>query len=171
MDGSVERNSKQLPSVMNRNHSFECNAPDVVFENFGDEAVILNLQSGHYFSLNGVGMAYWEYLVQAVPPHQIADHILACYSAGGDGAAISRDLDELLEQLQSEGLIRASNVLRAISDVTTTTALPSGYARPTLAKFDDVAEMLLLDPVHDVSSEVGWPHPAPANRAVDAAQE
>jgi hypothetical protein len=149
---------------MNRDHSFECNAPDVVFENFGDEAVILNLQSGHYFSLNGVGMAYWEYLAQAVPPSQIVDHLVGHYGPSGNGAAISQDLDELFDQLHSEGLIRTSNVIRTINDVSNVTVLPAGYARPTLAKFDDVAEMLLLDPVHDVSSEVGWPHAAPSNR-------
>jgi hypothetical protein len=151
-----------LETATNRDHSFECNAPDVVFENFGDEAVILNLQSGHYFSLNDVGMAYWEYLVQGVPPSQIADHILDHYHANGSAGKIRQELDELLEQLHSEGLIRVSKVTRAISDVANSTALPAGYACPTLAKFDDVADMLLLDPVHDVSSEAGWPHPAPA---------
>jgi coenzyme PQQ synthesis protein D (PqqD) len=158
------RNSNLLATGTDRDHSFECNAPDVVFENFGDEAVILNLQSGHYFSLNGVGITYWEYLVQAVPANQVNAHIVGCYSANGNGATISQDLDELFDQLHSEGLIRASNVIKTINDVANTTALPTAYARPMLAKFDDVAEMLLLDPVHDVSSEVGWPHPAPANR-------
>ena len=57
---------------MNPDHSFECNAPDVVFENFGDGSVILNLQSGNYYSLDGVGILYWEYFSQGNPPGQIA---------------------------------------------------------------------------------------------------
>jgi hypothetical protein len=145
---------------MNPDHSFECNAPDVVFENFGDEAVILNLQSGNYYSLDGVGMLYWEYLSQGVPPGQIAAHICSCYAAQADRADIAGDLDQLLSGLQSEGLIRSSKISRALAEVSgAATPLPAEYARPTLAKFDDVAEMLLLDPVHDVS-EVGWPHPS-----------
>jgi hypothetical protein len=156
---------------MNPDHSFECNAPDVVFENFGDEAVILNLRSGNYYSLDGVGMLYWEYLSQGVPPNQIAAHICGCYTASVDEAAIASDLDALFAQLHLEGLIRSSNTCRALADVTNgTTKLSAEYARPMLSKFDDVAEMLLLDPVHDVS-EVGWPHPAPAPGTQDRERE
>jgi hypothetical protein len=153
---------------MNPDHSFECNAPDVVFENFGDEAVILNLQSGDYYSLVGVGMLYWECLSQGVPPSQITAHICARYSASVDETEIVSDLGELLAQLQSEGLIRSSNTSRALAElIGATAALPPAYAAPMLSKFDDVAEMLLLDPVHDVS-EVGWPHPSPAAGAPGA---
>lgn len=145
---------------MNPDRSFECNAPDVVFENFGDEAVVLNLQSGNYYSLDGVGMLYWEYLIQGVPHGQIAAHISRCYAATSDQNAIAEDLDGLLAGLQAEGLVRSATTSRALSEATCTTEMPAHYASPELSTFHDVADMLLLDPVHDVS-EVGWPHPAP----------
>lgn len=148
---------------MTLDHSFECNASDVVFENFGDEVILLNLRSGNYYSLDPLAMLYWEYLSQGVPPRQIAAHICGCYEGNVDEASIASDLADLFVEFQSEGLIRPSGIARALPDVTIATARPpAAYARPTISKFDDVAEMLLLDPVHDVS-EVGWPHPAPAN--------
>lgn len=150
--------SLNLSGAMNPDHPFECNAPDVVFENFGDEAVILNLQTGSYYSLDGIGMFYWEHLSQGVPPSQIGDHICGSYA---DQASIAGDLDQLLARLHAEGLIRSSKIARAVADVTSKSKLPADYARPQLSKFDDVADMLLLDPVHDVS-EVGWPHQTPA---------
>jgi hypothetical protein len=143
---------------MNPDPAFECNAPDVVLENFGDEAVILNLQTGSYYSLDGVGMFYWEHLSRGVPSRQIASHITGRYA---DPVAVTGDLDQLLAQFQAEGLIRSSKVVRAMAEITCTAELPAEYARPVLSKFDDVADMLLLDPVHDVS-EVGWPHPPAA---------
>jgi Coenzyme PQQ synthesis protein D (PqqD) len=147
---------------MSPDHSFECNAPDVVFENFGDEAVILNLQSGNYYSLDGIGMVYWEYLSQGVPHREIVDHFTTRYAATVDQtAAIAGDFDLLLDRLQAEGLVRSANVSRALSEVTCTAKASAEYTRPELARFDDVADMLLLDPVHDVSEE-GWPNPAPA---------
>jgi Coenzyme PQQ synthesis protein D (PqqD) len=147
---------------MTLDHSFECNAPDVVFENFGDEVILLNLRSGNYYSLDPLAMLYWEYLSQGVPPRQIAAHICGSYGGKVDEASIANDLGALFAEFQSEGLIRPSNIARAIADVSNATARPPAeYARPTISRFDDVAEMLLLDPVHDVS-EVGWPHPAPA---------
>ena len=154
--------SDLFASVMNPDHCFECNAPDVVFENFGDEAVLLNLQSGNYYSLDGVGMLYWQYLIQGVPHRQIGAKIGECYAGRADPAAIARDLDEFLAQLQAEGLIRSSSGSPTWVEVTSAAMKPSAeYAPPVLSRFDDVADMLLLDPVHDVSEE-GWPHPAPA---------
>ncbi len=147
---------------MSPDHSFECNAPDVVFENFGDEAVILNLQSGNYYSLDGIGMVYWEYLSQGVPHREIVDHFTARYAVTVDrAAAIAGDFDLLLERLQVEGLVRAANTSRPLTEVTCTANATTEYIRPELSRFDDVADMLLLDPVHDVSEE-GWPNPAPA---------
>jgi hypothetical protein len=39
------------------------------------------------------------------------------------------------------------------------------FESPTLAKFTDMEDLLLLDPVHEVSPDQGWPHPAPAHGA------
>lgn len=149
--------------AMTSDRSFECNAPDVVFENFGDEVILLNLQSGNYFSLDPIGMFYWECLSQGVPPQEIAAYICPFYAGSVEGELIGYDLDALFAEFQSEGLIRPSNTYRAIAEVTNAAMkLPPEYLCPILSKFDDFAEMLLLDPVHDVSP-AGWPHPVPAN--------
>jgi hypothetical protein len=146
------------------NQSFECNAPDVVFENFGDEVILLNLQSGRYYSLDPIGMLYWEYLSVGVPPPQIAAHIANGFRDHGNPRELALDLDALLSEFQSEQLVRPSATSRALADVPEVkTKLPQTYARPVLSKFDDVAEMLLLDPVHDVS-DAGWPNPAPTTK-------
>jgi len=150
---------------MSQDQPFECNAPDVVFENFGDEVVLLNLQSGRYYSLDPLGMLYWESLSRGVPPREIAAHIVRSYTGSADGSVIAKDLDDLFLELRSEQLIRrSSNPPRPISDVPEVgTKLPAEYARPVLSIFDDVAEMLMLDPVHEVG-EVGWPQPVPLDR-------
>jgi hypothetical protein len=156
---------------MSLDHPFECNAPDVVFENFGDEVILLNLRSGNYYSLDPLGMFYWEYLSQGVPPREIAAHICEFYAGQTEEAEIAGDLDALCAEFQSEELIRPSKTSRAVADISNATAiLPAEYVCPAISKFDDVADMLLLDPVHDVS-EVGWPHPAPANPKEDRAGE
>jgi len=144
--------------------SFECNSPDVVFENFGDEVILLNLQTGRYYSLDPVGMFYWEHLSQGVSPRELAAHIGRAYSDQAGGSSIAGDLDGLLNEFRSEQLIRPSKTPRALADVTNaTTKLPAEYVPPVVSKFDDVAEMLLLDPVHDVG-ELGWPRPAPLDQ-------
>jgi len=153
---------------MNSICSFECNTPDVVFENFGDEVILLNLKSGNYYSLNPLGMAYWELLSQGVAGSDVGAYAKAFYSNGAEGPAdatcIDSDLDGLLNEFLGEQLLRQSTAVRAVADIALQTEFPKLYAQPQLSKFNDVAEMLLLDPVHDVS-DVGWPHPAPVTAA------
>jgi hypothetical protein len=149
---------------MNDSQSFECNTPDVVYEHFGDEVILLNLQSGRYYSLDPIGMLYWEYLSQGVPPRDVTAHIGGVYGNRTSLSQVEADLEALVSEFQSEQLVRASTTSRSLADVPQPkTTLPDEYARPTLSKFDDVAEMLLLDPVHDVS-EAGWPNQAPAEQ-------
>ena len=38
------------------------------------------------------------------------------------------------------------------------------FVNPTLTKFTDMQDLLLLDPIHEVD-EMGWPHPKPAPEA------
>ena len=136
----------------------------MVFEHFGDEVILLNLQSGRYYSLDPIGMLYWEYLSQGVPPRDITTHIGGIYGNRIDISRVDADLEALVSEFQSENLVRTSATSRSLADVPQPkTALPDEYARPVLSKFDDVAEMLLLDPVHDVT-EAGWPNQAPAEQ-------
>lgn len=150
----------------NSHQSFECNAPDVIFENFGDETVLLNLESGKYYSLNPLAMYFWEVLCQGVAPSEIAAHIAGSYNGNANAQntgiqALGADLGAMVEQMLSEGLIRPSSTSRAIADAASTQAgLPTEFSPPAIAAYDDVAELLLLDPVHEVG-ELGWPDPAP----------
>src|SRR5271168_3403636 len=106
----VYRRASELSTLaMTSNRSFECNAPDVVFENFGDEIVLLNLQSGNYYSLDPIGMFYWECVSQGVVPNEIAAHLDAFYANKPEAESMAEDLDLLLAEFQAEGLIRSSN--------------------------------------------------------------
>src|SRR5579884_1631095 len=68
---------------------FECNAPDVVFENFGDEMILLNLQSGRYFSLSPTGTYYWECISQGVPDAEAVARMSTAYP----DASVALDLE------------------------------------------------------------------------------
>lgn len=76
----------------------------------GDEAVILNLDTGEYFGLDPVGAQIWSWLKDPQTVVQLRDRLVEEYRADRD--EIERDLIALLEQLVGEGLI----------DVTTRTA-------------------------------------------------
>ena len=146
---------------------FECNAPGVIFERFEDETVVINLDSGNYYTLDAMAAAVWERLNESVPLRALIGELQRDYS--GDPGEIERAIREFVGLLLSEQLVRpVVSPPATASRPETGNGVPSAakskgdFRAPQLGKYNDMAEMLLLDPVHDVDG-AGWPS-APANR-------
>lgn len=149
---------------------FECNTPSVIFERFADETILINLDAGHYYSMDPIGAVIWELLNRGLSVDRIVDLVLAKYTAGTED--VGAGVRDYVGRMREEKLIRprrdASATVPADGDI----QVPAGaaFSRPVLAKYDDMEEMLLLDPVHDVT-EAGWPESAPtATNGAAAAQ-
>jgi hypothetical protein len=78
-------------------------SPDVVFRDLDGEAVILDLASGTYFGLNGVGTRVWQLVDAGQSAAQIVDALAAEYDA--DRATIEQDVARLLDALSARRLI------------------------------------------------------------------
>lgn len=83
-------------------------APDVVFREVGGEAVILDLASQRYFSLDPVGTRMWILLVELERPEAVRERLLAEYEVAPED--LQRDLEDLVGRLVEEGLMRAAPV-------------------------------------------------------------
>lgn len=137
--------------------SYRINTPHVISEIIDGEAVILNFESGSYYSLNESGMAVWEKLQLGRSGNTILLDLQKRY--GTDQDSIKADLAELLETLLAEQLIVTAPATEAAIE-NTQESPPIPYTKPALEKFTDLQELLLLDPIHDVD-ESGWPHHSP----------
>ena len=126
---------------------YELNAPDVVSETFDGQAVILNLATGHYYSLGGIAGPLWNLLIG----RHSTDAILA--SVAAQQPHLVQQASAFVAQLLSFGLIQESQQpsSQAAIDVSWTNA------PPTIEAFEDLAELIAADPVHDVDLEAGWP--------------
>jgi Coenzyme PQQ synthesis protein D (PqqD) len=133
--------------------SFMVASPKVVSEIIDGEAVILDLRRGRYYSIDGLGAQVWRAASDGVPRSEI---IASCRASFPDETSVHRDIDALLESLVTADLLVRQDK-PAIDDVPLT--WPVTYSAPTLQWYDDLADMLALDPVHDVDA-VGWPTPS-----------
>jgi len=82
---------------------------DVVSRSVGDEMILLDLESGTYFTLNGVGAVVWHELERGAAPAARLDGIVAAVVAEfevEDGVARA-DVSALLSDLESHGLVVA----------------------------------------------------------------
>ncbi|WP_158290240.1 PqqD family protein [Ramlibacter sp. WS9] len=79
--------------------------PEVMARQVGDETVILDLASGNYFGLDPVGARIWQLITEGRTPAAVRDSLLAEYEVSPDD--LERDLDRLLNELLSQGLLSA----------------------------------------------------------------
>ena len=142
---------------------YRINSPRVIGEVLDGEAIIVHLETGVYYSLGGAGADLWAAAQSGATLAQLVDLVLARFS--GAPAAVAAEIAALVDELVAEGLL--------VDDETPPVALPAGpraadpapfadrppFVKPTLHKYTDMADLLLLDPIHEVD-EQGWPHAA-----------
>jgi hypothetical protein len=127
--------------------------PEVASEIFDGELVIANYQSGLYYSISAEGAWIWQGLAHGLSASQTAQWL------SGRFESQARELPALVENfisnLKAEGLVlEASESDTALAELPALTG--AIFAEPTIERFDDLQQLLLLDPVHDVDL-AGWP--------------
>jgi hypothetical protein len=140
---------------MDESLRFRINSPQVTHETIDGEVVIINLETGSYFSMTGSGAAMWALLGAGASATEVVAELSGQFAAPAQ--EIRDSVDTIVATLQAEHLIvpDASRQARVES-----TAYANGngpFVAPTLQKYTDMQDLLLLDPIHDTADE-GWPH-------------
>lgn len=78
-------------------------AAGVTSQSASDAIVVLRLESGRYFSLDGAGRLIWQLCDGEHTVAQIVDAVVSAY--GADRATVRADTIELLDDLGAEGLV------------------------------------------------------------------
>jgi len=129
---------------------------DIVFENYEDEMVLLNLPQGVYFTLDRTSADCLLWLLSASSAAAALEAVRERHA--GDAHEIASGLAQLVEQLTGAGLAlaRADGEPGLALDIGP--ASPgSRYAPPRLERYDDIEDILKFDPVHEVT-DTGWPN-------------
>jgi hypothetical protein len=82
------------------------NNENVVSRDLEGEAVILNLESGVYFGLNGVGTRIWALIQEYGSLRKVFEAMQQEYEVAPQ--VLESDLLQLIEQLQARGLVNLS---------------------------------------------------------------
>ena len=138
---------------------YRANSPSVVWEEFEDEIILVNLETGQYFSLRDAGSEIWRRLAKGAAPAAVEKALLALYAV--EPAILVESVATFTTALLEHGLL----VTRADAEaVELVTAPPVSEKRtfvpPAIETHSDMQDLLLLDPIHEVD-ESGWPKPNP----------
>ena len=76
---------------------------EVLFQDLGEETVLLNVATGKYHGLNGVGSRIWELIQDSNPMETVLTALLDEFEVSAE--ILENDLGQFLVVLQSKGLI------------------------------------------------------------------
>lgn len=125
---------------------------DIVFESFDGEAVVLDLATGKYFGFTDTGSCLWEALSSGVSPENLVG------ATTGSGQLSVADLDAFVARLLEFGLLApaAGQAAQPLSQALA--AQLASAAEPAQVDIhDDLADLILVDPIHEVEEPQGWP--------------
>lgn len=133
---------------------------EVSSEVIDGELIIMHLKTGKYYSSSGTGPLVWSCLVAGMTAASTRDLVASC--CGVSPQSIETDIDEFIASLALEQLLHESS---AEADPVTPPGIETQvYSKPELQVYSDMKDLLLLDPIHDVSED-GWPMRPTADKA------
>jgi hypothetical protein len=140
----------------------------VVHETIDGEAILIHMETGFYYSLDGAGAEIWNALAAGNPSEEVATDLRTRYQA--PPGEIEDAISSLAAELCREGLLDetdaplAGNGTPVPGNVSANGATGSrrDFATPVLHRYTDMADFMLVDPIHEVD-ESGWPNRKPVH--------
>jgi hypothetical protein len=127
--------------------------PKVISEAFEDEVVAINLETGTYFGMGGTAKEVWTLIEGEITVDAIASAVAERYKR--PHIEIAAALQPFTDSLLAHGLV-AVKTAEASVPATQLAGEAGIWETPKLTVYDDMKDLLLLDPIHDVD-ETGWP--------------
>jgi hypothetical protein len=136
--------------------TFKVNMPGVIHQLLDGEVIVVNLDTGTYYSLADTAAEIWGSVDGGASVDQAVAELLERYDGPRDvvGAAVVR----FVHELEEEALIVPADGNGSLRSRVAANGAPKlPFVEPTLQKFTDMQELLLLDPIHEVDDR-GWPN-------------
>ena len=128
----------------------------VVHEVIDGEAIIMDMRTGSYYSTDGIGALIWSAALANAAHGQILEAAERAFPDADAAGETARFLDSLF----------GAGLLQAEARSCTTAMAPDftiagAWRTPELSSHQDMQDLLLLDPIHEVGA-TGWPMPKDA---------
>lgn len=107
------------------------------------EAIVINLSSGVYYSMESTAAKIWRDLCAG---EELSALIADAQSAYPNDTQAPAQIETFVTQLVADGLLAEAGGAAPEAEVLEDVAWPTTFSAPQLESFDDVAEMVSLDP-------------------------
>ncbi len=145
--------------MINSDLIYHPNTSRITYEIIEGEVIIVDFDTGVYYSINALGSVIFNWLVQGAKFGKILSALEQHYN--NTATDIAQAVNSFIAALLQDTIIVLSEEKR--DDDTSTLEPPlegltdsATFEPPILTKYTDMQELLLLDPIHEVDEE-GWP--------------
>jgi hypothetical protein len=130
--------------MLNLSSRLQPNREEIAAKVMDGEAIIINLTTGVYYSMDKVGGLVWDLIEGGNSMEEIVEFILSRYDVGREQA--KADVERLAAELMQEKLVLESNgeVTPPERKIPEQDKLP--YEPPKLNIYHDMGDLLALDP-------------------------
>ena len=119
-------------------------ADTVVADVVENEAVIINVETGIYYSTEGIGGWIWSNVAVAAPLEAVRDRVIA-HSGDADAA---HAFDAFVARLREERLVEDAD-----AGADEALPAPARYEAPELVIYRDMKDLMALDPPMPILDE------------------
>ena len=123
--------------------TFTVASDKIVAKVLDGEAIIIDLDTGIYYSMDGVGAVLWQAASEGLSEAAILDQVASQYPSDPSAPA---DAKQTLDDLVDRQLLARGGEAPSGGSSLNGFEWPKTYAKPELAAYDDVADMVALDP-------------------------
>ena len=143
---------------MSLTERYELNSPPIIAEVVEGEVIAIDLDRGSYYSLASEAADVWV----ALTTGRSSADILASLPSASE-PRLAGELQRFIESLLAERLIRLASADRhgAADHAAGASGAIAAWSEGVLRfeRFTDMQDLLILDPIHEVDEEAGWPKP------------
>jgi hypothetical protein len=133
-------------------NGYKIDSSRITFEVVEEEVLIIDLETGRYYTTSGSGSMIWQMLTKGYSVQLILNKLFP--DGKQKDPAMVEGVKSFVEELQVEGLISPDGS-GSTEDILGFKVF-GNLNIPLLEKYTDMQELLLIDPIHDVDS-TGWP--------------
>ena len=127
----------------------------IVHEALENEVVVVNLDSGHYYILEGTAIEIWTLLARGASVAETVDALHRRYA--DDRAAIQDAVTRFVGELAQEHLLTDAASPADAPAIEDVAAPASGrFELPVMYRYTDMASLIQMDPIRDFDA-TGWP--------------
>jgi hypothetical protein len=145
---------------MNSDLNYHPNTSRITYEIIEGEVIIVDLESGVYFSINPLGSVIFNWLVEGAKLDDIVSTVEQHFK--DTNTDIAQAVNSFIGALLRDEIIVCGEKTRDDDTVAGIKPLLDGlsdygsFEPLLLEKYTDMQDLLLLDPIHEVNED-GWP--------------